>query len=97
MRWTTKAALTLVATVATMTALTGVAAGPGPDASHPFHRAINVQLARVAYGQSRTLRVSPVGWSAAALGMICPIPKLIVRFESPILTALGYSWDATQP
>jgi hypothetical protein len=42
-------------------------------------RAISVQLATVNRGQSRVLRVSEVGCSAASSAVICPIPKLIVR------------------
>ena len=41
-------------------------------------RAISVQLATVKRGQSRVLRVSEVGCSAASSAVICPIPKLIV-------------------
>jgi len=63
-------------------------AGACPDRTRAIpckvrRRAINVQLARVACGQSRILRVSPLGWSAASAGMICPIPKLIVRVRFP--------------
>jgi hypothetical protein len=42
-------------------------------------RAIGVQLATVKRGQSRVLRVSEVGCSAASSAAICPIPKLTVR------------------
>jgi anti-anti-sigma factor len=49
-------------------------------------RAISVQLARVTKGQSRLLRVSEVGCSAALSAMIYPIPKLTVRvrFRHPL-------------
>ena len=46
-------------------------------------RAISVQLATVKRGQSRVLRVSEVGCSAALSAAICPIPKLLVRVRVP--------------
>ncbi len=55
-------------------------AAPGQD-----HRPINVQLATVTRGQSRTLAVPGHSWSAALAARIGGIPKLIVRvrFSSP--------------
>jgi Domain of unknown function (DUF1707) len=50
---------------------------------------IYVQLAQVSSGQSRTLWITRVAWSAASTGIICPIPKLTVRDRKIRLPTAG--------